>query len=303
MMRGLMVGLIVVACAAPATAKLMIPDSGVGDRIMLFDDYDGTPIDLNWLTDAGAQGWYFTTPKEAIVVNDEIWVADQVADAIHRFDMDLNFLGSITAHPLGGVLDNIRGLGFDGQTVYQTVWPSTTTRRGVARYDTSGNPLGFHALNASLFDVAPWRSGLLYSNETTDDIEIYTPTGTFVGVFAADVVFPQQVSVLADGSVLTVSSIANPGVEGVWHFNADGTLRTYISTEPIEEMVPRGAYLLRDGGYLIATSTGVYKAVWTGSQYTFTLMAGGVDAQYINYLPEPTTALLTVLGMLVLRRR
>lgn len=288
--------------AAPAAGELLIPDSG-NDRIMLFSDVNGEVLDLNWLTDIGAVGWVFTTPKEAMLVNNEVWVADQVADAIHRFDLNRNYLGSITAHPDGGVLDNLRGLGFDGSTVFQTVYPSTSTRRGVARYDAAGTPLGFHALAASLFDAEPFQGDVLISNETTDDIERWTSTGTFVGVFADNIVFPQQVAVLADGSVLTVSSIANPGIEGVWHFNADGTLRTYISTEPIEEMVPRGAYLLRNGNYLIATSTGVYTAAWNGVSYEFKLMAGGVDAQYINYIPEPGTAGLAALGALALLRR
>jgi hypothetical protein len=273
----------------------------------MFDEVTGAPLDLNWLTDIGAQGWVFSTPKEALLVGNEIWVADQVADAIHRFDLDRNFLGSVTAHPTGGTLDNLRGLGFDGTTVYQTVYPSTTTRRGVARYDTAGNPLGFHALNASLFDAEPFQGDLLISNEGTDDIERWTKTGTFVSTFAANVVYPQQVAALADGSVLTVSSIASTGVEGVYHFNADGTLRTFIDTEPIEqigETVPRGAYLLGDGGYLLSTSTGIWKAVYNGASYDFSLMSGDVaDGQFINYIPEPAALLLLLAAAGLARRR
>lgn len=294
---------VLLTAAGVAQAELLIADSG-GDRIMLFDDQTGAVIDANWLTDVGAVGWFFTTPKEAMLVGNEIWVSDQVADAIHRFDLGRNFLGSVTAHPLGGTLDNLRGLGFDGTTVYQTVWPSTTTRRGIARYDTAGTPLGFHALNASLFDVTPFQGDLLISNETTDDIERWTTTGTFVGVFRDNVVYPQQIAVLADGSVLTVSSIAASGIEGVYHLNADGSLRAFIDTEPIEEMVPRSAYLLGSGAYLIGTSQGVYRAQFNGVGYDFTLVLGSVDAQYINYIPEPSTALLLALaGLAALRRK
>ena len=97
-------------------------------------------------------------------------------------------------------------------------------------------------------DVEPFAGDLLVSNSTTDRIERWTTAGVFVGVFAAGVVFPQQVLRLADGSVLTVSSIATPGVEGVYHFNPDGSLLRFIDTEPLKgsfgEMVPRGAFLL-----------------------------------------------------------
>jgi len=270
---------------------------------MMFDDQSGALIEADWLTDVGAVGWVFSTPKEAMLIDQEVWVADQVADAIHRFDLDRNFLGSITAHADGGTLDNVRGLGFDGTTVYQTVYPSTTSRRGVVWYDTSGTPLGWHALNASLFDVEPFQGDLLYSNETTDDIERRTTTGMLLGVFAPNVIFPGQVARLADDSVLAVSSISTAGVEGVYHFNSDGSLRTFIDTEPLEEMVPRSAYLLGDGGYLIGTSTGVYKAVYNGSSYNFSTMLAGVDAQFINYIPEPATMALLAPLLLVLRRR
>jgi hypothetical protein len=139
--------------ASTSSAQLLIPDSGAGDRIMLFSEIDGSLINPNWVTDIGAVGWFFTTPKEAAQVGNEVWVPDQVADAVHRFDFNANFLGSITAHPNGGNLDNIRGLGTDGTNVWVTVFHGTAAQRGLAVYVTAGNAQNFLPLSASLFDV------------------------------------------------------------------------------------------------------------------------------------------------------
>jgi len=278
---------LVVAGTAAGQTHLMVPDSGAGDRIMLFSAADGSLVDINWITDIGAVGWSFTTPKEARVIGNEIWVSDQVTDAIHRFDMDRNFLSSITAHPGGGTLDNIRGFGTDGTNVYVTVFHGTAALRGIAVYTTTGTPLSFFSAGATgsgPFDAEPFQGELLISSAATDNIERWTNAGVFVNNFATGIVFPQQVEILGDGSVITVSSISTPGVEGVYHFNADGTLRRYIDTQPAKnqfgELVPRGAYLLGDGNYLISTDGEVMEYDVTLDNFTQVLT--GVNAQYVT---------------------
>jgi hypothetical protein len=125
---------------------------------------------------------------------------------------------------------------------------------------------------------------LLISNDGTDDIESYSTAGAFLGNLASNVVFPQQVEVLPDGSVLAVSSISTPGVEGVYHFNSDGSLLRFIDTEALKvafgEHVPRAGWLLEDGNYLIATSNGVFKYDVAGN--SFSVVLADVDAQFIN---------------------
>lgn len=294
------------AMSVGASAQLMITDSGAGDRVMLFDAYDGSLIDLNWITDIGAVGWSFTTPKEAMVVGNEIWVSDQVSDIIARFDMQRNFLGSITAHPGGGVLDNIRGMGTDGNRVWVTVFHGTAALRGLAVYDTSGNPLQFLPGSGSYFDAQPFNGGLLVTSSTSNNVEFWNTNGTIKTPFATGVTFPQQVLLMPDNSVIAVSSIAAPGVEGVYHFNDDGTLRRYIDTESAKgqfgELVPRGAYVLGNGDYIITTSIGVF--TYDPNTNTFAQVIGGVDAQYINLIPSPgAAALLCVAGAATARRR
>ena len=297
-----------VALVVPAAAaQLMVVDSG-GDRVMLFDSTDGALLDADWLTDAGAVGWFFTTPKEALVVGSEIWVSDQVADAIHRFDLSRNFLSSVTAHPGGGVVDNLRGLGTDGTNVYLSVFPSSAALRGVAVYDTNGVPQDFFADSGSLFDAEPFLGDfLLTPNSTNGDVERRSiTTGAVINNFANDVTFPQQVQVLSDDSVIAVSTIAASGVEGVYHFNSDGSLRLYIDTENLKtqfgETVPRAAWLLDNGDYLISASTGVY--TFDVAEESYARLISGVDGQYINIIPEPSGLALLLFGAFgVLRRR
>ena len=294
------------AMGVGASGQLMITDSGVGDRVMLFDSYDGSLLDLNWITDVGAVGWQFTTPKEALAVGKEIWVSDQVADTIVRFDRKRNFLGTITAHPGGGVLDNVRGMGTDGSRVWLTVFHGTPALRGVAVYDTAGNPLQFLPGSGSYFDAQPFNNGLLVTSSTSNSVEFWSTAGVVQAPFATGVVFPQQVSLMSDNSVIAVSSIAAAGVEGVYHFNSDGSLRRFIDTEfakgQFGELVPRGAHVLGNGNYIITTSIGVF--TYDPMLDSFAQVVGGVDAQYINVIPTPGgAALLCVAGLAAARRR
>ena len=69
---------------------LLIPDSA-SDRIILVDAFDGALINDRFI-DGSAEGLgIFQTPFNAIQVNREIWVSDQVADALFRFDLAGNF--------------------------------------------------------------------------------------------------------------------------------------------------------------------------------------------------------------------
>lgn len=303
-----------------AQAQLMVPDSGVGDRIMLFNSQDGSLIDVNWITDAGAVGWEFTTPKEAAIVANQIWVSDQVADAVHRFDLNRNFLGTINTLP-GGLpaanFDNLRGFGVspDGGSVYLTMFHGNTALRGYVTIDTNAlQAVAFTATppnTTSLFDAEVFQGELLTSTSTTDAIQRRNlADGSLIGNFAT-LVDPQQITINPDGSVMACATITTPAAEGIYHYNSDGSLRRFLATEAIKvataELVPRGAYILGNGDYFLTTSIGVFTLRPTGpgpTDYTFTEIIRGVDAQYVNAIPEPTSlALFGGLAALAMVRR
>ncbi len=111
----------VTSCAFGQASFLLIPDS-FNDSIGQYNAFDGSLINANFIVDANSAETYdFTTPKEALQVGNEIWVTDQVADAVYIFDSNGNYLSKIGQDSMGnstGEFDNIRGLGFDGSTVF-----------------------------------------------------------------------------------------------------------------------------------------------------------------------------------------
>ncbi len=268
---------------------LLVVDSG-NDRVMLFSAADGALIDANYISDADAVGWQFTTPKEAIVVNDEIWVTDQVEDDVHRFDKEsLAFIGSISLGPGDVPMDNLRGLGFDGSKVYVAnfgggLGPSivTFTTAGVADsvFTTGGSP----------FDAEPWMDELLVSNSSGGVVQRYMPGGGFIANFASGFSTPQQVIRLADDSVIIGGSLGVAGVRGVYHFESDGTQRTFISVESIGQPPTRSGWLLENGNYLVTTDDGVFLAIPAALDsgppvWTLSLVFADATAQYIGLLP------------------
>ena len=293
MNRILAVVLLGLASTAAQAGKLMMVDSGElagsAERVMLFDDFDGSLSDPNWLVEAAGENW--STPREAQVVGHELWITDQSSDRVLRYSYpDLNYLGAILNLPSGAPLDNLRGMGVLGGTVYVVngTLGATNANRGIVSYNFAAAPIGFFpTLALSPFDAEPWKGELLISDSTSNAIKRYTTAGAFIANFAS-VVFPQQVVVDSDDSVVVAASIADAGIEGIYHYNADGSLRTYVNTQPLN--VPRCIHPLGDGGYLIGSSDGVHKASWNGSQWVISLVYAAAEGQYITRLPVATGA-------------
>ncbi|MEL6139354.1 MAG: hypothetical protein AAFR42_18355 [Cyanobacteria bacterium J06628_6] len=138
----------------------MIPDS-VSDRVLLFDPEDGSLVDDNFINGEGL----FTTPINAIQVGEEIWVSDQVADSIFRFDLTGGLLGSIVDG-----LDNIRGMALVDDTVYVSNAGTTNNAPGeaVVTFDTEGNNLGFF-ITGDPYDIFAYNGELLINDINRDD--------------------------------------------------------------------------------------------------------------------------------------
>jgi len=285
-----------------ATAQVMIPDSS-GDRIMLFDAYDGSLINADWLTDAAASGWEFSTPKEAVMVGGQLWVADQIEDAVFQFDADLSYVGTITGGN-GKTMDNVRSLGTDGSTVYVTN-SAGDFDDAVIKFDTTGSYLGFFPVEStSIFDAEPFEGDLLITDADNDRVDRYGVDGGFLSTFADGLGFAEQVAILDDGSVIVANAIDSAGIEGLWHYNADGSLRAFVDTDEIGGPTLRGGELLGNGSYILSTGDGIWTATPDGGGFIFNQVFADASGQYVTFVPEPgALALLVVGGLAVLRRR
>ncbi|NQZ61449.1 hypothetical protein, partial [Crocosphaera sp.] len=218
---------------------LMIPDS-VSDRIVLFDPLDGSLIDDNFIDGSVDTGLgIFQTPINAIQVNREIWVSDQVADAIFRFDLSGNYLGIVNDSDNDGTpegLDNIRGIEFVNGLIYVS---NSGTENGapgdgsvVVVFDTDGNNLGFFD-TGDPFDIRAYNGTLLISDIDEDNIDRYTIDGVD-SVFDENFVdsngetginFPQQITVRESNANLLVAGFTNiPDFNngGLYEYDAQG---------------------------------------------------------------------------------
>lgn len=290
--------------AGTASAQMLVVDS-TGDRVMMFSSVDGSLIDANWLSDAGAVGWQFSTPKEAQRIGNEIWVADQVEDAVLRFDLNRNYLGSITTGVGGVALDNLRSLGTDGSTVWVTSDGGGVTDT-VTAYDTSGNALSSFTVNGSSpFDCEPFMGDLLITDSGAHAVLRHDMGGGFVNNFATGISFPEQLVVLSDNSVIVADAIDADGIEGVWHYNADGSVRAYLDTQDIGGPTVRGGNMLDNGDYILAASNGVWTAHYNGASFDYTLITADANGQYVTrMIPTPgALALLGFVPLATLRRR
>ena len=90
---------------AKAQSFMMVPDS-VSDRILLFDPVNGSLVNDSFIDGAGL----FSTPVNAVQVDKEIWVSDQIEDALFRYDLQGNYLGVVNDNDDDGDTD---GLAFE----------------------------------------------------------------------------------------------------------------------------------------------------------------------------------------------
>ena len=244
--------------AAKAADFLMIPDSN-SDRILLFDPFDGSLVDDNFIDGAGL----FSTPLNAIQVNEEIWVSDQFADSIFRFDLSGTLISTID-----NGLDNIRGMAFVGDTVYVS---NASTGNGapgdgevVVTFDPQGNTLGFFD-TGDPYDILEYDGGLLINDINSEalggeDIDRYDLDGNLLGTFhesdgETGIDFPQQMTLRANGNLL-VGGFGAPG--GIYEYDADGNQVGFFDGDAgVAFRGIRGVYELGNGNILWTGGDGV----------------------------------------------
>jgi len=231
-----------------ASAQFILAVDSTTDDVMLLSAVDGSLINPTYidLTLAGA-----STPIEAIVVGNEIWVSDQIADKLMRFSLDgTTYLGDV----IGG-MDNIRGM----ELVDNEVWVSNSGTSGgapndaIVRFSTAGVNLGFFAANDP-FDVVNFQGDVLIANILGEDIDRHDLAGTFLGAFhlsdgVTGIDFPEQISVRANGNVFAAGFSAPIGI---YEYDSTGLQINYWAVGNGN----RGVVELQNGNILFSDGTG-----------------------------------------------
>lgn len=282
------------ACAGATAAAfgqyVIMPDS-TNNRVVLFDPSNGAVVNANYFALAGG------TPIHAMQVGNEIWVSEQIGDRVSRWSLNGTALGAIT-----GGMDNVRGMGMVGNTVYVTNAGTANGAPGAAvvMFDTNGNAMGnFLTPNApSPFGILAHQGGLLVSSSTgNDDIHRYSLAGTSLGTFhnTTSLNFAEQMDYDHSGNVLVAGFSTNNVV--TLNTNTGAVVNSFTASGA------RGVFQLGNGNILWSNSAGVHVydvGLGTSSQ----VYVGG--GRYLQYAAVPEPASMAVLGgglALLLRRR
>jgi hypothetical protein len=273
-------GLSACAPAAVAQSYLMIPDSA-SDKIMLFSPADGSLVNADFIVDTGASPFDFQTPKDAIQVGNEVWVSDQVSDAVFRFDLQGNYLSTIGGGAAGG-LDNIRGMALHNGIVYVSNdgGGNGSAVDTVFKFDAAtGAPAGSFTspLMSSPFDLLPLNADeLLVANFTSTNILKYTISTNSVSAWSSTTVpLAEQINRRASGRYIVAGFSGTTA--GLYEFDPDGNPGAYYAVPG-----PRGVYELANGNLLWTGSGGVN--IYDVNTQTSTQVFPTSGAQFINPL-------------------
>ncbi|MCG3128915.1 MAG: hypothetical protein CHACPFDD_03811 [Phycisphaerae bacterium] len=278
------------AMQAHAQHYVMMPDS-TNNRLVLFDPFDGSLVNSNAFPLAAG------TPIHAMQVGSEVWVSEQIGDRISRWDFTGTPLGAIT-----GTLDNVRGMGLLGGTVYLCNDGTGNGAPGPSlhMFTPAGGSLGFFLTPSTTgpFGILDYPGGMLVSSDASnDDIHKYSLTGTSLGTFhnSTSLNFVEQLDYATNGDVLAAVFSSNivARLDPV-----SGALLSSFSASGA-----RGVYQLGNGDIMWTNSSGAH--VFDPDTGGDTLVYAGGGRFLDDFIvPEPASVtLLAAATLLVFRRR
>jgi len=279
--------------ALPLAAQaqvLAMPDS-INNRLVLFSGFDGTVLNSNYFALAGG------TPVHAIGVGNEIWVSEQLGDRVSRWSLTGTPLGQIGGAVPGGGLDNVRGMGLIGNTVYVTNAGTANGAPGAAvvMFDTVGAPMGSFTTAStapSPFGVLAHQGGMLVSSSSAnDDIHRFSLAGGALGTFynTASLNFAEQMVVATNGDILVAG------------FSSNNIVRLDASTGALlgsfTASGARGVAQLGNGNIMWTSGAGAFiHDVGLGTS-ALVYAGGGRYLETITAIPEPGIWALWMAGL------
>jgi len=274
----------------------MVVDSG-NDRVLLFDGFDGTLVNDNFIDIAGSlpDGMVSSTPKHALQVGDEIWITDQLRDRIDRFSLDGSYLSSIGGEVPGGGLDNIRGMGMIDGSVYVANAGSNNDAPGqslVQINPNTGDIIGNFSVDGSPWTPLAWDGNIAvsFSGGSDSRIELYDFDGDSQGIFhQGQANFIQQINPSSSGG-MWAAAFSGLSTRGIYEYDADGNQVNFWNLG-----AARGVNELGNGMVMWADGAGV--DILDPSTGVSTTIFDDGSFQYISTLTLPAPGALGLLAL------
>ncbi|MEM9877627.1 MAG: hypothetical protein AAF928_22200 [Myxococcota bacterium] len=224
------------------TAVLLIPDSS-DDAIGQYDPQTGAYLG-DWLgPNQATDPWSFSTPICAAQgPNGNVYVSDQLADAVFEFQADGTYVG-VFADTNDG-LNNVRGIDFLGTDMLV----SNNGENAINRFDAAGTKLSDFVVGLDPFDVIVASGGDVVASDigTPDQVILYPQGNPAAPMQLLATNFPQQVKEAGNGNYLVASFSA--GV--VSEVTPQGTVVTSVTVSSA-----RGVHPLGNGNWLVTSSS------------------------------------------------
>ncbi|MBL9079210.1 MAG: hypothetical protein JNL08_17035 [Planctomycetes bacterium] len=239
------------ALTCAVEAQVVVTKNAQTDTLVAFSPVDGSVLSTSVFPVSTE------TAVSAIDVNGEIWVSEQTATRIVRYDRCGKILGTIGPSFPGGAINNIRGMAYIGGQVYVTNSGTTGGAPGnaVVIFDPAGNYVSNFTTTGFApgpFDVLEFQGDLLVTGSSgTDDVHRFSLAGASLGTFHnSSLSFTHQLALASDGNVwcgvFTTGQVVKLAASNgaiLSQFTASGA---------------RGVYELQNGNILWTNSSGAF---------------------------------------------